>query len=393
MSSVLGEYIKQNLNIVQLEQELLKLIGEYNKLRNTYLIVYAAAISKQIPAISLNMDDYYIIYDVLRKVTSQNADMYIETPGGSGEAAEEIVTYLRQKFSNVDFVIAGEAKSAGTLMALSGNNILLTNNGSLGPIDAQIKIGRSPQSAYDYMDWIKKKQKEALKTGKLNPFDATMVAQISPGELNGVSNALNFAHDLVINWLPKYKFKDWNNTETRKKVVTEKMKKTRARQIVSKLIDHNRWRSHGRSIKIADLENIGLKITSIDSDPKLAEIVYKIQTVVKLLFETTTTYKIVATEHEKLFRHAATTNPQIQQPLPLNSIPEVVNINVKCSKCQTEHNLYAKLIPDSKIDVDMKMKGLVPFPKNNIIICRCGNRMDIKKIKDDMERQAGKKIL
>jgi len=206
--SYLSDYINQKLSGIDFEQELLRLIGEYNKLRNTFLFVYASAISKQIPAISLIEDDYYTIYGMLSLVNSKRCDVYLETPGGSGETAEEIVRFLRDKFEDVDFVISGEAKSAGTIMALSGNNILMTNSGSLGPIDAQIKIGRSVQSAYDYMEWVKEKRVEALKMGKLNPFDATMVAQISPGELNGVGNALDFAKDLVTDWLPKYKFKN-----------------------------------------------------------------------------------------------------------------------------------------------------------------------------------------
>lgn len=49
----------------------------------------------------------------------------------------------------------------------------------------QIKIGRGVSSAFDYMEWVDEKQKEAEAKGKLNPFDAIMVAQVSPGELKG----------------------------------------------------------------------------------------------------------------------------------------------------------------------------------------------------------------
>lgn len=41
--------------------------------------------------------------------------MYIETPGGSGETAEEVVKFLRNNFDTVSFVVSGEAKSAGTI--------------------------------------------------------------------------------------------------------------------------------------------------------------------------------------------------------------------------------------------------------------------------------------
>lgn len=388
--ALISEYINKKLSALDLEQELLRLIKDYNKLRNSYLIVYAGAISKQVSAVSLNMDDYYTIFDLLKNTTSKNLDVYIETPGGSGEAAEEIVRFLRSKFENVSFVISGEAKSAGTIMVLSANDILMTSSGSLGPIDAQIKIGRSSQSGYDYMEWIKDKRKEAGKNGKLNPFDATMVAQISPGELNGVNNSLNFAKDLVIDWLPKFKFKDWNVTETRKKKVTDLMKKRKARTIVNQLINHNKWRSHGRSIKIDDLETIGLKITKLDKDPNLSDIVYRIQTVIKLLFGTTNTFKVLATETEKIFASATPVNvpPQIgpQQA-------EVAKLDIKCPTCGKEYQIYAKLINNPKIDQDMKKEGFFSFPKDNKIKCGCGFEIDISGVRNDLETQTGKKVL
>src|SRR5690606_14230484 len=144
------------------------------------LIIYASAIGKPIPDIVLTMDDYYVIYDILRNEKAVDLDFYLETPGGSGEAAEEIVRCLRSKCDTVNFVVSGEAKSAGTILVLSGDEIFMTNTGSLGPIDAQVKIGRSFQSAYDYIEWVKEKQKSK---GRLTPFDALIVSQITPGEL------------------------------------------------------------------------------------------------------------------------------------------------------------------------------------------------------------------
>ena len=81
---------------------------------------------------------------------------------------------MRSKFDTISFVVPGQAKSAGTIIVLSGDEILMTETGSLGPIDAQVKIGRSIQSAYDYIEWTENKQKEAKEKGALNPFDAIM---------------------------------------------------------------------------------------------------------------------------------------------------------------------------------------------------------------------------
>ena len=390
--SLMNEYINRRLSIPELESELLTLISEYNKLRDTYLFVYAAAIGKPIPVIPLEQADFYIIRDLLAgKKDFRKVDLYIETPGGSGETAEEIVKFLRGNFDTVSFVVSGEAKSAGTIIVLSGDEILMTETGSLGPIDAQMKIGRSVVSAYDYIEWVDEKRKEAEKQGALNPFDAIMIAQITPGELGGVFHALKFAEDLVVEWLIKYKFKKWTVTETRKIPVTEEMKKRRAEEIAEELTDHSKWRLHGRSIKIDDLEKIGLKITRIDNNPKLAEIVYRIQTVCRLLFETTTSFKIFATQDNKIFRQAVPVGAPIR--LPEAPRVDVVEIEQKCPKYGEVYKMYAKFAPNPQIDIDFKNRGFIPFPKDAKIICKCDFEIDLLGIKNQIEMQTKRKII
>lgn len=387
---LISEYIAKKLSTSDLEKELLRLIREYNKYKKTFLIVVSASLEKQIPSITLTMEDYYMIFDFLKGSESENLDFYLETPGGSGEAAEEIVEFIHRKFKNISFVISGEAKSAGTIMTLSGDEILMTESGSLGPIDAQIRIGRSVVSAYDYLEWINERRQEAEKNKKLNPFDATMAAQISPGELNGVDNALNFAADLVEEWLPKHKFKNWNITESNKKEVTLEMKAKRAKEIVKELVNHKKWRSHGRSLKIQDLETIGLKITKIDDDPKLSDLVYRIQTVIKLLYNTSNIYKIYATENEKIFAFASIGGmPRTIQPKDV----DVVGLDMPCSKCGKVHRLYAKFKDNKKIDDDFQRKGFIKLPSNNKFICECGFEIVTSSIRNDIETQTGKKIV
>lgn len=390
--SLMNEYINRKLSGPDLESELLKLIGEYNSLRETYLFVYAAAIGKPIPTVPLEQADFYILRDLLSGQEKRNkVDVYLETPGGSGETAEEIGRFLHNNFETVSFVISGEAKSAGTIIALSGDEILMTETGSLGPIDAQVKIGRSIVSAYDYMEWVKEKREEAEKQGALNPFDATMIAQISPGELGRVFHSLKFAEDLVKDWLVRYKFKNWISTETHKKAVTDSMKKQRAEEIAKELTNHSKWRSHGRSIKIEDLESIGLKVTRIDSDPQLANIVYRIQTVCRLLFETTTSFKIFATQDNKIFRQAVPVGEPIK--IPHVQIPDVAEINQVCQKCGESYKIYAKFVNNPKIDKDFQAKSFIPFPNNAKITCSCGYEIDLSGIKSQIEMQTKRKII
>jgi len=390
---LMNEYIERKMSASELEDELIRLIKEYNAKRETYLFLYASAIGKPIPDISLTMDDYYAIYDMLNSKESKQLDFYIETPGGSGEAAEEIGRFIRSEFENVNFLISGEAKSAGTILALSGNEILMTKSGSLGPIDAQMKIGRSMVSAYDYREWVEEKRKEANRTRALNPFDAIMVAQISPGELKLVNHSLEFAKDLVIDWLAKYKFKEWTKTENRQIPVTEAMKKNRAKEIATELSNHARWRSHGRSLKINDLENIGLKIFRVDDDPDLSDIVYKIQTITRLLFISTSTYKIFATEDEKLLKQAVEMNAPPTMPNQFANQAKVVEFEISCSKCGEKYKMYAKLVDDPNIDDELQKKEIKPFPHDNKLLCDCGFEIDLSGIRNEIETTSGKKII
>lgn len=396
-TGLMSEYIKRKLSITDLEAELMELIKKYNKIRSElterkiFSLVYVAALNKPIPTIGMDQDDYYIIHDLLRGVTADSLDFYLETPGGSAEAAEEIVRSIRKQFSHVAFLVSGEAKSAGTIMVLSADEIMMTATGSLGPIDAQVRIGRSRVSAYDYVEWINNKRKEAAKKGSLNPFDAIMIAQISPGELSGVNHSLEYAKDLVREWLVKYKFQKWTETETRKLPVTELMKQKRATEIARDLAKHSRWRSHGRSLKADDLRQIGLRITSVEANASLAEVVYRIQTVCRIILESSTAYKLFATEREKVFKHAVA--PGNAEGRKQKIVPEVAEFEIKCPQCGNSRKFYAKLVDNQKIDKDFQRQGKLPYPKDNKFKCNCGFEIDLTGMRNDIETKVGKKIV
>ena len=390
----MSEYINRRFGPVELQEELLKLISQYNTLRKTYLLIYAAAIDKRIPDISLMQSDFYKIRDLLSNQKSNSKiDVYLETPGGRGETAEEIVRFLHDNFDTVSFVVCGEAKSAGTIMVLGGDEILMTETGSLGPIDAQIKIGRSVVSAADYMEGVEQQREKAGKTGMLNPVDATIIAQISPGELLGAFHSLNFAKDLVIEWLTNYKFRSWTVTETRKLHVTNEIKDMRARDIATELTKRSKWRSHGKSIKIQDLESedIKLEIIHIDDNPELAEVVYRIHAVCQLLFDNTSNYKIIATENYKMFRQAVVAGQRIK--IPKAQSPDVVEIEQQCPKCGVKHQIYAMFAPNPKIDSGCRKRGLTPFPKDAKIMCDCGFEIELAGIKNQVETVSGRRII
>lgn len=402
MASILNEYLNRRMSLFDLQNELQKLIKDYNKYTGRHLFVYSSDINKGRTRgidVSLVQDDFYNIQDILRESIQEKIDFYIETPGGSGEAAEEIAKFLRKKFKEVNFIVAGEAKSAGTILALSGDNIFMTDTGSLGPIDAQVRLGRSTVSAHDYKEWVDSKRKEAEINGKLNPFDAVIIAQISPGELYGVINSLEFSKDLVKSWLEKYKFKNWVQTRERGVEVTEEMRQQRAKEVAEMLCDHTTWRTHGRSLKIEDLKEV-LVIDRIDDDPKLADIVYRIKTIIRLILDSSTVYKLFFTDDlqlSKTFTISSGNNNPIPIPIgekkPAQKAIEGIEINVQCPKCKKKFNVNGYLDIDSQIIKKANLPININVKDNDVLICdNCNFALDLKPIKNQVESQVKRKV-
>ena len=397
MASILNEYLKKGWTVLNFQQELQKQIGRYNQKTGRKMFIYAADINKAGRVnVSLVQEDFYIIQDILREYPHDKIDVYIETPGGSGEAAEEIAKFLHKKFSEVNFVIAGEAKSAGTILVLSGNSIYMTDTGSLGPIDAQVRIGRSVVSAHDYKAWVDEKKAEAAKNGAIDSFDAIVVAQISPGEIYGVVNSLEFAKDLVKEWLEKYKFKNWTVTQTRREQVTPEKRKERANQVAEMLCDHTTWRSHGRSLKIEDLEQ-WLMIESIDADKDLADIVYRIKTLIRLIFDTSVQYKLYYLEDFKLAKTAMQSGANPILPVTAagqkKGIPEKVELETPCPKCGKAHKIVGYFDKSSDAIKAAKLPVTKNVNDNDILICdSCNFGIDLKPLKNQLEAQFKRRL-
>ena len=81
------------------------------------------------------------------------------------------------------------------------------------------------------------------------------------------------SHDLLINWLSTYKFKNWNTHSSTGQPVTDEDKRQRAKEIAAVLSDNERWHSHGRMISrdtlTSDSEGIRLKIEKIEDNPDI----------------------------------------------------------------------------------------------------------------------------
>ncbi len=269
----------------------------------------------------------------------------------------------------------------------------MTDTGSLGPIDAQVMIGRSVVSAHNYKCWVMEKMEEAKKNGFLNPFDAQIIAQIPPGETINIFNSLEFAKDLVKKWLENYKFKNWIKRSKSGDAVTDEVRKARAAEVAEMFCDHNMWRSHGRSLKIEDFEDL-LIIERIDNDRKFADIVYSIKTVIQFLFNSPI-YKIYAHKLANIAQEIIVQTAQ-NQIIPLRNanpsqqnVPTNVELKIKCAKCGHESVLIGYTNIDNKVFKEKGYKPNVMLDDKNQLTCQsCKNVVDltptIRKVEKDL---------
>lgn len=209
-----------------------------------------------------------------RRKTLPKLSVMLETTGGSIEVVERISNVFRKHFREVDFIVPGYAYSAGTVLVLSGDNIFMDYYSVLGPIDPQVEddSGRFVPGVgylYKYEELIAKSAdpKQTLTSAEL----IFLTKKFDPAFMYVIEQAKNHSEDLIEDWLPKYKFKNWKTTERRKLKVTPAYKKERAAKIAEVLGDASKWHSHGRGITMKELRGpkIKLQIEDFGKDPNL----------------------------------------------------------------------------------------------------------------------------
>jgi hypothetical protein len=189
----------------------------------------------------------------------------LTTPGRSAIAVERYVNIFRKHYKEVNFIVPDYAFSAGTILCMSGDNILMDYYSVLGPIDPQVpnKEGNLV-SALGYLDKVSELIKKA-QNNTLTNAEFVILKEMDLAELRGYEQARELTTDLLKRWLVQYKFKNWNNHQTDPakigNPVTQVEKEERAIDIATKLSDNNIWKTHGRPININTLvKDLRLKI-------------------------------------------------------------------------------------------------------------------------------------
>ena len=391
-----AEYLNRQMSIKTIHSERKEQLRRISKLRgNRDILVYAADYTKGRLPNSIGYDDILPFSDMLANLKGKALDLIIETPGGSGEVVDEMVQLIRGKYQDLAVIVPGWAKSAGTILAMAADEILMGPTSALGPIDAQFAWQGKSFSAGELIDGMKKIKDEVTKTGNLNRAYIPILQGISPGELQRAENAQEFSKRLVTEWLIQYKFKDWNTHSSTGKSVTDEEKRARARKIASELGDHNNWLTHGKSIKIDDLRKMRLLINDYSEEPALTEAIRRYHILLQMTFQANI-FKLIETVDSQVFRHAPAEGVNSGQPIlqkqvqkiPSNVKTGIIEIDLDCGKCHTVTKIQANIGA-----IQPLKPGNKAFPKNNIFLCACGNEINLNEIRQQVETQTKKPII
>ena len=387
---VYSDYINngafQDFNTLSTERK--KQLARISKLRGDRdVLVFAADMNsgKPLPPglTAISYSDILPITDQISNLNGTYLDLILETPGGFAEVTEEIVHLIRNKYQGFAVIVPGWAKSAGTIFAMAADEILMGPASALGPIDAQLFWQGKQFSADALLEGLEKIKREVQTTGGLNKAYIPILQNLSPGELQDAENALRFATELVTDWLAQHKFRGWTQHASTGLPVTDDERKQRARNVADQLCDHQRWRTHNRSLRIGDLEAMRVEIVDFSKQPELNDAITRYYSLLQMTLATNI-YKLYETTSSQIFRAV---NIAEQQAPPVGGGQAMVNF--LCPKCKTMTPIQANLGR-----VQPVQPGKVPFPADNHFRCpKCATMHDITQIRRQLEAQSGQPVV
>ena len=206
----------------------------------------------------IDEDDTIPFVDLLHHVRrGKDLDLLLHTTGGSVDVAEKLIRMVRSTVGEAEFriIVPNFAKSAGTLMVLGADRVVMSDMSELGPIDPQEVFADSSglrrwQSVQNYLDAYDEH------THAINQNPNNVAAQIMLGKLDSAivkmcqavkERARQSAEHLLQGgmFLNGRSNNGGNSTKT-----------------AHELLDTTRWRSHAQMISWEDARspNIGLEV-------------------------------------------------------------------------------------------------------------------------------------
>lgn len=297
-----------------------KYLAELHRHTGRSVILYASGWLQKTdvpPAlISISDEDMQALMEVSQGLAGDQLDLILHSPGGSPEAAEAIVSYLRQRFTHIRVIVPQLAMSAATMISCAANEIVLGKHSFLGPTDPQLllqtSLGIRAVPAQAVLDQFDRATRECADPAKLSAW-LPMLGQYGPDLLVQCESALAMSKELVKTWLESYMFDGLDDCEER------------AQSVSDWLAGHDNFKSHSRHIPRDEAEKRRLAVYRLETDEVLQDLALSVFHATTHTFSGTPAVKIVESHTGRAFvkQHVVQAVPAVQFGL-VPSGPEVV---------------------------------------------------------------------
>ena len=201
-SGILGELSASNPpNFDAVRRKYLVELHEHTR-RDVVLYVSAWLQKDAAPptAVSITDEDIHGLMEVTSSLSGDGVDLILHSPGGSPEAAEAVVSYLRSRFGDIRVIIPHLAMSAATMIACAADRIVMGKHSFLGPTDPQLllstPLGVRPVPAQAVLDQFDRARRESRDPSNLAVW-VPMLEQYGPDLIERSETALDLSRVLV----------------------------------------------------------------------------------------------------------------------------------------------------------------------------------------------------
>jgi hypothetical protein len=258
-----------------------KYINALHSLTENAVIVYASSWlqwPRGDPAHQVEGRDVHALMEVCHGVRQRSLDFIIHSPGGSAEAAEQMINYLRTRFDYIRAIVPLQAKSAGTMLALGCDEIIIGTYSELGPIDPQITyiVGGAPRQAPAHAILRDFSRAKAEVAGNVNLLGAwtPILATYAGGLIEYCTQQIQLSRDIVAGWVERYMLSHSGRG------IPRGQRGSAAAAIAEYFCSdesYDRFRTHGRPIRIEELEGLrGFRVRRLNADQALQDAVLSI---------------------------------------------------------------------------------------------------------------------
>lgn len=286
-----------------------RLIRQLEQRTNARAVLYVGNIRHA--AASMNLQDAVFLENVLKQAGPiENLDLIVNSPGGSGEAADKVLHVCRQfcPKGRLRLIVPHFAKSAATMLVFGVDEVVMGPYSELGPTDAQVKVTEggvenyvSAQIFVDMLDDLDRRirEEEKANNGVVSQALLVQLATLNKPFVEHCRRMQWYALDFAGRWMCRYVLRD------------EFRQDAKAAQQLAVATGHAFLQrgifSHGQMLTAADLKaqpDIHIKINELGRDDAVWRLIWRIHCACDVLFGMPIGQTI-----SKLFESAKTTFP------------------------------------------------------------------------------------